>query len=305
MTLRRGAAVAFDDRSFVLCLTHDVDRPYKRVQGPYRALTEGDPRHLRPLVTEEEPYWRFEDVMAIESRFGVRSSFYFLDEKHVTDLPARRWFHPRNWLRFTGHYRLHDPPIRSIIRELDDAGWEIGIHGSYESATDPARFAREKTTLERVLGHPVRGGRQHFLNLDRPTTWRMHRRAGLEYDASLGSSTEYGFRHGYDVKRPFDDAFLVFPLTLMEVALLERSAGLEDAKAELDRLVAEAARHGAVMTVLWHVRLFNDEEFPGYRELYAHLLERAQDAGAWIGPVGGAHAVMTGRDARSQPLTAR
>jgi len=38
------------------------------------------------------------------------------------------------------------------------------------------------------------------------------------------------------------------------------------------------------MTVIWHPRYFNDEEFPGYRRLYRRLVERAQELGAWIGP---------------------
>lgn len=295
--VRTGLAEGFGDHPFALCLTHDVDRPYKTVQAPYKALRERNGEHLRQLVSDASPYWQFEDIMAIESAFGVRSSFYFLEEKRLHDLPPHRWLRPRNWLRFTGYYRIHDPDITAIMRELASGGWEVGIHGSFESARDPERFAAEKQAIERALGEEVVGGRQHFLNLDRPASWRMHRDRGLAYDASLGSSTEYGFLHGYDVKRPFDDDFLVFPLTIMEVALVQGAASIEAAKAEIDRLLEEAARHGAIMTVLWHVRLFNAEEFPGYQELYRYLLERASAANAWIGPIRDAHRAITAQSA--------
>lgn len=290
-----------DGHSFSVILTHDVDRPYKTYQGIHRTITDRNPDRLRSLVTGERPFWMFEEVMAMEAERGVRSSFYFLQERRLfRDLPRRRWIDPRAWVRYTGHYSLADPEIESVIRRLADGGWEIGLHGSFDSWNDRARLAAEKRALESVHGRPVRGGRQHFLRLDRPRTWRHHRDIGLEYDASLGSSSEFGFQHGYDPRRPFGDAFLVFPLTVMEVALMEAAGDLEAAKREIDRLLAEAERYGATMSVLWHVRLFHDVEFPGYRELYGHLLDRALDAGAWVGTAERAHELRTTDDARNR-----
>lgn len=289
----RNGRPAFGDHSFALCLTHDVDRPYKTVQAPYQAIRERDASHLRPLYTDEQPYWCFEDIMAIEEEFDARSSFYFLEEKHITAVAKRRWLHPRTWLRFTGYYSLSDPDIRRMIQRLSAKGWEVGIHGSFDSYADPHRFGTEKAALEGILDEPILGGRQHFLNLDRPDTWRIHREHGLRYDASLGSSIEFGFHNGYGVKRPFDDEFVVFPLTLMEVALRQGDRSFADAKQIIDRLVEQAAQHGAIMTVLWHVRLFNEDEFPGYRRLYRYLLERATEADAWIGPVRDAYRAIT------------
>lgn len=284
-TVESEMAGPHNGHPFSVILTHDVDRPYKTYQGVHRAMSDGDPHQLRSLITGERPYWRFEDVMEMESERGLRSSFYMLQERKLfRDIPRRRWIDPRAWIRYTGHYSVSDPRIASIIRRLDDGGWEVGLHGSFDSWNDPDLLADEKRTLEAVLGRPVHGGRQHFLRLDRPETWTFHRDIGLNYDASLGSSSEYGFQHGYDPRRPFNDDFLVFPLTVMEVALMKGAGGVEPAKQEIDRLLAEAERYGATMTVLWHVRLFNDAEFPGYRELYGYLLDQALDADAWIGP---------------------
>jgi hypothetical protein len=145
-------------------------------------------------------------------------------------------------------------------------------------------LSQEKAALEAVLGHPVIGCRQHYLNLEVPTTWRRHADIGLRYDASLGAKTGYGFQFGYDVLRPFDDTFVVFPLTLMETRLPDLSSHPDRAWQECDRLLEEAHEHGAVMTVLWHPRYFNEREFPGYRRLYRRLVERALDLGAWVGP---------------------
>lgn len=293
----------FEDATFALCLTHDVDRLYKTIQAPYLALRTGESRHLRELLTEARPYWCVRDIMELEESLDVRSSFYFLNEQRIVDLPLRRWLNPFNWLQFTGHYRITDPEVVDIIHRLDRGGWEVGIHGSYESFYNEDRFAHELDELEDVLESEIVGGRQHFLNLNIPNTWQIHREHGLQYDTSLGSSTTYGFDHGYDVRRPFDDDFLVFPLTVMEITLLAGGKSVESAKRAIDKLVEEAATNGAVMTALWHVRLFNEQDFPGYRQLYRYLIERATEAGAWIGPVAEAHRRIT--DAPSDRPVAR
>ncbi len=273
------------DREFAVCLTHDVDRPYKTFQAPYDALRERDPSQLRPLVTDDQPYWQFEELLALESELGVRSSFYFLNEKQLfRDKPPREWLSPRNWMLFTGRYELTDPAIVDLIADLEAGGWEVGLHGSYESADDRERLREEKETLEAVLRKPVVGGRQHYLNLDGARTWEHHRAIGLQYDASFGSSTEYGFNGRYEPIRPFDDEFVVFPLTIMDNALMHGTSSVDAAWDECKRILAEARDNGAVMTVLWHPRYMNENEFPGYRRIYRKLIEEALAMDAWVGP---------------------
>lgn len=269
--------------TFALCLTHDVDRPYKTYQSIYDAVRTRDPSRLEPLLSNENPYWQFEAVMELEKRLGVRSAFYFLNEPSLFEKPPRRWVDPSCWIEHLGRYDLTDPAIVEVIRRLDRGGWEVGLHGSYDSADDEGRLRHEKRTLENVLGHEVRGVRQHHLRLHSPETWTVHAAMGMAYDTSLGSSTECGFSHGYRPIRPLDDDFLVFPLTIMEVGL---PTDTTKAWRECERLLEEARENDAVMTVLWHPRYFNDREFPGYRGLYERLVERALEMGAWVGPPG-------------------
>ena len=301
---------ALDDHPFALCLTHDVDRPYKTYQSGYYALTERAPEHLLDLLPWREPYWQFEEIMSLEDDLGVRSAFYFLDEQHLLrDKPIRAWLRPENWKLYLGRYELTDPAIESVIRTLDDGGWEVGLHGSYESYSDRDRLRQEKAAVERAVGHRIIGGRQHYLNLDRPVTWRHQADVGLCYDATLGSSEEYGFQHGYDPLRPFDDEFVVFPTTLMELTLPDVESDPEGAWAECEALLAEARDNGAVMTILWHPCYFSDRDFPNYARLYRRLIVRALEMGAWVGPPGELYASLdhpvdsTGRGAYDRPET--
>ncbi|WP_144797953.1 polysaccharide deacetylase family protein [Halorubrum depositum] len=271
---------------FALCLTHDVDRPYKTYQGLFYALTEEPLYHLSSLRPGVNPYWQFEEIAEIESDLGVRSAFYVLNEPNLfKNREPGEWLRPESLLEHAGRYDPTDDAIASVLRRLDENGWEVGLHGSFHSATDRERLAEEKRVLESVLGHEVRGGRQHHLKLG-DETWEYHRDLGLEYDASLGSSSSVGFVHGYDPVRPFDDEFVVFPLTAMEVALPDPGEDFESAWAACEDLIDEAVANDAVMTVLWHPRYFNEREFPGYRRLYRRLVEHALERGGWVGPPG-------------------
>jgi hypothetical protein len=283
--LDEGERPVPDGHEFVLLLTHDVDRPYKTYQAPYYALTDAGNRlhHLRSMLPGREPYWQFDTVTSVEESLGVRSAFYFLDEQRIWDRSPREWLSARSWQLFGGRYSLSDPEIRQVIHELHDGGWEVGLHGSYESPRDLDRLASELAGVEAVLGDEVVGGRQHYLNLAVPETWRHYRALGLRYDTSLGSSQEAGFTHGYGLQRPFDDEFVVFPLTIMENALPDPGDSFEAAWELCEDLLAEAAENDAVMTVLWHPRVFNVDDFPGYARIYHRLVRTALDRGAWVG----------------------
>ncbi|WP_254764996.1 polysaccharide deacetylase family protein [Natrinema marinum] len=272
---------------FAVCLTHDVDRPYKTFQAPYDAIVERDLAHLTSLVSDDRPYWQFDELLSLEEKYDVRSSFYFLNEKKLLrDKRPQEWIKPRNWILFGGRYEITSDEITDVIRTLDRGGWEVGLHGSYESFDDRGRLRFEKEQLEELLDGDVIGGRQHYLNLQGTRTWDHHRRIGLRYDASLGSSTEYGFNGRYDIRRPFDDEFVVFPLTIMETPLMESTPSVDAAWRECKRLLVEAQEHGAVMTVLWHPRYINEEEYPGYRTIYERLIREAKAMDAWVGPCG-------------------
>ncbi|WP_254807785.1 polysaccharide deacetylase family protein [Natronosalvus amylolyticus] len=274
-----------DDYEFALCLTHDVDRPYKTYQHLYYAVSDRDPSHLTSFFSRDRPYWQFEEAMALEDRLGVRSSWYFLNEKNLLrEKPPWEWLQPKNWQLFAGRYDITDEEIVEITGALERGGWEVGLHGSYESFDDLERLRYEKAALEDLVDAPIVGGRQHYLNLEQPRTWAYHREIGLQYDASLGSSETYGFDGHYDVLRPFDDEFVVFPLTIMERPLLEGHSSVEESWQACLEVLEEAARNEAVMTVLWHPRYLNEAEFPGYRTIYERLIREAKAMGAWVGP---------------------
>jgi hypothetical protein len=271
---------------FAVLLSHDIDRVSKTFQAPYYALRDRDPGHLLDLLPDRNPYWQFETVMGLEEDLGVRSAWYVLSERNLlADFPVHEWLRPANWPKYLGRCQPNDPEIVEVLSRLADGGWEVGLHGSYGSYRDPDLLAQEKRDVEAILGSEVTGIRQHYLNLEVPATWQAQRDLGFRYDTSLGSSTEYGFRHGYEPFRPFDDDFVVFPLTAMETALPDPGEDHEAARDAVDDLLEEAEREDAVASFLWHPRYFS-RDFSGYAHLYRYLVEEALDRGAWVGPPG-------------------
>lgn len=269
-------------RTFTVCLTHDVDRVRKTYQ--YLSHFAKELRHGRfarafyhvASIFGDEPYWNFERIKDIESSYGVRSTWFFLHETFPFQL-----FSPRSWPLSLGCYSLDDPDVRRAVVELDRGGWEIGLHGSYLSYRDGDLLRAEKKKLDEVLGRPVVGVRQHYLNLTIPDTWRSQRECGLAYDASLGIRGAVGFPH--DCYVPFVDpgsGMTVLPLAIMDKYLFETSGSVEEAWERCLAVIEEAQEKGACMGVLWHQRVFNEREFPGYSTVYRRIIEECLERGA-------------------------
>ena len=275
-------------KQFVLCLTHDVDRVYKTFQYLPSAIKHlragnlsGLARQAKSFLSEHgktNPYWNFNRIMELENELEVKSTFFFLDESGNVSL-----FNPKSWILFAGRYNIDNPEIMEMIKELQRNGFELGTHGSYHSYKDAELLKREKRKLGGILNEDVSGIRQHYLNFDSKATFKIQESAGFKYDSTLGFSQYIGFRRGtcYPFYPLLDNgqqaSLLEIPLVIMDSALAGRNP-FEDCV----EIMQTVKRYGGVLTLLWHQRSFNDEEFPGMADLYRRLIEEAGAQGAWI-----------------------
>lgn len=267
-----------EDKRFAVCLTHDVDRVRKTYQYITKS-SKGNLRRMLRLFEPGNPYWGFPAIMAIEDKFNARSTFFFLQESKTINL-----LKPKEWVLSGGKYRFSDKNVSEIIRVLDRNGWEIGLHGSYESYRHEDLLREEKKELERVLGSAVIGVRQHYLNLEIPETWRIQRRIGFLYDASFGFRARIGFREDRHLPfYPFDNSFLEIPLTLMDGALFSDCDDRDAIWGECLNLIESAERQRGLLTVLWHQRVFDEDEFPGWSNVYIKIIKECMERGAYFG----------------------
>ena len=271
-----------NNKTFAVCLTHDVDRVKKTYQYFTHFVKTLKPYHLFSIFQNEEPYWNFEGIIEIENKYKVKSTFFFLNETKPPDL-----LHPQRWALSIGRYNFHEEKITGIIQKLHDGGWEIGLHGSYESYNDKDLLKKEKKELEDVLGDDVTGIRQHYLNLKIPKTWKIQEEVGFKYDATFGYRDSLGFRDKkYCPFHPLNNAFLAIPLAISDGALFSNYKNEAEIRKICLSLINTAETQKGLLTILWHQRVFNENEFPYWSTVYENLIEECKKRGAWITTAG-------------------
>lgn len=277
-------------KKFAVCLTHDVDevqKTYQWITRPFLYLKNNQIHLLKGQISSfwkklqgKEPYWTFETIMKIEDSMDVKSSFYFLNEKSKTNI-----FSPTTWKLLGRRYNINDQKIRKIMKEMHAGGWDIGLHGSYESYNNPVMLEKEKKILQNSLGEKIIGTRQHHLNIDIPKTWEYHEKIGLDYDTTLGFKDQMGFRCGTCM--PFNPIsnqkrlnLLEIPLSIMDTPLFNKNKSVLSKDFEdMTKIVSE---FNGVLTLLWHHAVFNNNEFPGWCRNYENLIELSKKKNAWV-----------------------
>ncbi len=280
-----------EGKRFAVCLTHDVDEIRKTYQYLTQAVRGLRDRklskavyQLRSFFTDKilgrNPYWTFKEIIELEERLGVRSTFFFLKETAKVDI-----FKPSTWHHYGRKYDFKEADVANIIRKLSSDGWEIGLHGSYESYHDKEKLKHEKKELEELLEKKVSGIRQHHLNLKIPETWEHQEEAGFEYDTSLGfkGGEGVGFRWGTCFPfHPFNNgrmmSILEIPVTIMDISVTPDSNGWKRCL----EIINTVEEYGGVLTLLWHHTVFNEREYPGMKELYEKIIETCRGKNAWI-----------------------
>jgi hypothetical protein len=278
---------------FAVALTHDVDVPWRwtrravrgtaarlksHVLARRRAAAVREARALAGLplhkLRRTDPNWCFEALLEAEGEREASSTFFLL----------------------AGHSDPHDGPSPEtyarlrprLVETILAGGGEVGLHGSYGAARDPALLAHEVETLT-GLGVEARGQRYHYLRVDPHANLAPLPGLGFRYDTSLGFSDALGFRAGiaqpfrpwdFAADRPFD--LVEIPLAAMDVTLGEsRYLGLPAREAErpLLELLDRAAEHGGGFAVLWHTDRFDRATAQGWDRLYWRVLDAVRERG--------------------------
>jgi hypothetical protein len=192
-------------------------------------------------------------------------------------------------------YRPDAVATQAILRELVGRGCEIGLHGSFATADRHERFAEQRLRLERLIGRPARGVRQHFLRMRPGATQGGMREGGFRYDATWGFPDRNGFRLGVADVVPLWDAAAARPIGLDAVPFcwmdrtLSKYAGVEDPESWVaeGQTLADVCRDVEGLWVgVWHPNLTPPLGFPDAPDAFRTLLRRLVAREPFIGTLG-------------------
>ena len=254
-----------------VALTHDVDRTRKTYQyftHPVRNLIKWDLKGLSNQIKSfisTNSYWGFDEIIEIETKYKVKSTFFFLNETLSFNL-----LKPSNWKLSLGRYDITHPEIIKIIKYLDNNEWEIGLHGSFYSYNDKKLLAWEKEVLENIVGHKIIGIRQHYLNLSK-NTWDYQHEIGFKYDTSWGFNKQIGYKEN-KIKpfKPLKNEFLVIPMVIMDGAFINSKNKWD----KFNRIMDITNENDSLLVINWHTNYFNENEFPGFKSTYELIIQK-------------------------------
>jgi hypothetical protein len=311
-----------EGRPFALCLTHDVDLVSESVTARQalrsmrlsllgeptsardRALKFARPgvraaRALAHGISRAPAAEALERCLEIEHANGVTASYFFTAYPGAAGHRYDCAYDFGDPCRFAGE-RLE---IGEVVARVDREGFEVGLHGSYNSAFTEGRLAREKAELERATGIAVRSTRQHFLHWDVRATPRIHAGAGFAADSTLGFNRNIGFRAGtslpfrwFDVERDTATDLVQVPIAISDPALLRPDAlelGLELGRLTLRTMLDRITAVGGAATLVFHP---NNLARSDYLQLFEDAIAYGRERDAWFATVADLDAWIRSRE---------
>jgi peptidoglycan/xylan/chitin deacetylase (PgdA/CDA1 family) len=279
--IENGLTVEYPDgKNFAVCLTHDIDviYPYPtKISTMYNAAKSLKERKIKNAFNilfykqkpKWNPWWNFNDIMALEDKYGAKSSFYFLT-LNKADLDFG--------------FRIEE--LEHEIGNIADKGWEVGLHGGHEAYNSLDVIKEKKKSLEQVLGKNVIGYRNHYLKFKVPDTWELLSEAGFKYDTTFGYADMVGFRNGMchpfkpfnlDTNKVVD--ILEVPLTIMDCTLFDyMKLDLNGAWEITKMLIDTVEKHKGIITILWHNTYMVGE----MQKFYEQILMYCYEKNAWM-----------------------
>ena len=298
-----------DGFQFIACLTHDVDHPsicqHKWDRTVLGFLFRAMPGSLFDFIRGRIPikdllanwgaafrlplvylglardFWLEFDRRYLELEKGHQSTFFLIPfrnragKKHEGAAPAYR----------AARYDARD--IEDTIRNLMEAGCEVGLHG-IDAWLDSSKGREELGIVHSLTGGSEIGVRMHWLYFD-PQSPQLLEAAGAAYDSTVGYNETVGYRAGTtQVYKPLCATHLLeLPLHVMDTALFYLSyLGLspERASSIIKDMTENVVRFGGVLTINWHDRSVVPERLWG--TFYRNLIEDLQSRSAWLSTAG-------------------
>jgi peptidoglycan/xylan/chitin deacetylase (PgdA/CDA1 family) len=224
---------------FFVLLSHDVDWGKSGPQISHiLARKERFSKSVLKNLSKKNPYENISEVLDMEDRLGVRSTFFFRTR-------VKKAAHP------PPPYDLSEykPDIKSML----SGGWEVGLHSDFASSRSLLLLKQEKNELESVSGVEAFGNRVHY-TLEDSALFRNLKKLGFKYDSSVKHQREKITRKDFGYLQR--EGLIVFPITIMDSLIFRYNVNMEEDVIKSIRhavdICERTLRKGRIMTLIWH-----------------------------------------------------
>lgn len=217
-------------------------------------------------------YWCFDYWREIETRYNQKSIFYVYSKTEG--------FGIKNWLLDPLYDISKNNQLQIELKKLIDKGFEIGLHGSFNSANSIELLKTEKEKLENALEINISKTRQHWLRYYESETPSIHEKL-FNVDSTVGFNDSIGFRSGiasqyrpYNHKEERAYQYLITPQIIMDSNLFDYNVGDEEMilQKSFDLLDKLAKVNNAHVSISWHPRTCSPDY--NWHNAYERILER-------------------------------
>jgi len=258
----------------VIDLSHDVDYINKTIQlrlkqtvfncfNTIKSITQ--PKKFFKNLTKtlkfafsNPSYWCFDYWQNLEKKCNKTSTFYIYVKNGSKNF--------KSWLIDPSYDIKTNIKLQNKLKELHKDGFQIGLHGSYESAKDFNRLKEEKEILEQTLGIKITKTRQHWLNYFETITPSFHENL-FKFDSTLAWNDKIGFRSGcanlykpYDFKNDKAYDHQVIPQIIMDSNVYDYTDDEEIfQKAKNMIKMSKEVSKTTHISISWHQRVCNSD----------------------------------------------
>lgn len=292
-----------ENKAFALCLTHDVDSINHNITLSiilryWRHLLRCRIRDIKAIkqlfikpvydyLTQSVKRLIHNDIykfIEVEKEYGFKSTFYCFSDRLIKPSAIDSVYGYNDIV----YYNSEQKHFREVITGLLSDGWDIGMHGSFNSYNRSDIMQYEKDSLESITKKEMYSIRQHWMHFDLESTPTVLQNVGFIVDSTLGFNRNIGFRAGvchpfylWDYKQSLSHSVLEIPQIIMDGALFYSNSLELDEKTAIEQCIAimdKVKRVGGVLTISWHPDHLNKKKF---FNTYKAILEEASRRKAW------------------------
>lgn len=282
--LEKFSVLLFRENKFTAVISIDIDQAYA---FKHRGLLRNTLAFAKNLISFNSRLLSAQFKTIFLNKQDPFDSFQYLRQiQENSKLSFLYFINIGRYSKFDKNLSISNPALKKLLLDLNKYA-PVGIHPSYYSNEQPAKFTGEKKSLENILTVPVLKSRQHYLKIKMPDTYQHLLNAGIKEDYTMGYGMHPGFRAGtctpfywFDLSKNSKTDLKVYPITFMEGTFGE-DFGMNAAEAlEAMKIYIDVVKkYNGYFLCIWHNHSVNDQFFwKGWKTVFEQMIEKIKAA---------------------------